>query len=106
MCKVVSKILATRFSRVIGKIVSDNQITFIPGRQILEGVLVTNELIDFASREKRNCMMFKDDFTQAYECVNWKYLRDIMKKMEFGQRWLSWIDAGIFSTRMSVFVTR
>lgn len=57
MYKVISKILASRMRKVIRKIVSSTQTTFINGRQILDGVLlVTNEIIDYASREnKKSC---------------------------------------------------
>src|SRR4051812_27768417 len=69
------------------KVVSNNQTTFIMGRQILDGILLTNEIIDYAKGEHRNCMLFKVDFAQAYDCVDWNYLRGILKKVRFGQRW-------------------
>lgn len=68
--KVISNILASRFRRLVGKIISSNQRTFIMGRQIMDGVLVTNEIIDYATREKKNRNMFKVCFAQAYDCVD------------------------------------
>ncbi|XP_045797434.1 uncharacterized protein LOC123891587 [Trifolium pratense] len=47
---------------------------FLPNRQILDGVLVVNELIDFAKRGKDKCLMFKVDFERAYDTVSWNYL--------------------------------
>lgn len=70
MYKVVSKILTSRFKKVIGKIVYSNQTIFIPGTQILDGVLVTNEILDYASREKKNYLLLKVDFAQAYNYVD------------------------------------
>lgn len=67
---MVSKILAARLSRVIGKIVSETQTAFIPGRNILGVIIATNELIDFSRRERRSYIMFKVDFAQAYDCVD------------------------------------
>lgn len=43
--KMLSKILTNRLSKVIGKIISPNQTGFIKGRQISEGILITNEVI-------------------------------------------------------------
>lgn len=40
--KVISKILAARFRKVIGKLISRTQTTFIPEKQILDGAMVTN----------------------------------------------------------------
>ncbi|CAK8543181.1 unnamed protein product [Lathyrus sativus] len=53
--KVISKILAARLGKVISELVSRSQTTFIPSRQILDGVLEINEIIDLATRRKRSC---------------------------------------------------
>ncbi|MCH92408.1 cytochrome P450 [Trifolium medium] len=47
--------------------ISECQSAFLPNRQILDGVLVVNELIDLAKRRKDKCMMFKVDFERAYD---------------------------------------
>ena len=38
--KVVAKILANRISKVMGLLVSETQLTFVQGRQILDGALI------------------------------------------------------------------
>lgn len=90
--KVISRILAARLRCVIGKLISKSQTTFIPGRQILDGVVVTNELLDYAKRKKKSCLLFKVDFAQAYDCVDWKFLMDMLEIMDFGLKWLKWMD--------------
>jgi hypothetical protein len=65
MYKILSKILAGRLKIVLGKLISNVQSTFIPNRQILDGVLVVNELIDLAKRRKDKCLLFKVDFERA-----------------------------------------
>ncbi|XP_058749275.1 uncharacterized protein LOC131622266 [Vicia villosa] len=102
--KIISKLLAARLRRVIGKLVSESQTTFVSGRQILDGVLVTNEIIDFAQRHNRPCLLFKVDFAQAYNCVEWDFLREMMGKMGFGHKWLQWMEATVFSSNLSILV--
>src|SRR3954470_2091846 len=67
--KIISKLLAARLSRVIGKLISKSQTAFVPNRQILDGVVVANEIIDLAKRTKKSCILFKVDFAKAYDCV-------------------------------------
>lgn len=44
--KILEKVLANRMNRVISKLVSRSQTSFVPSRKIIYGVLVLNELID------------------------------------------------------------
>lgn len=39
--------------KVIGSVGSKSQSTFISGRQILDGVLVANEIVDEAKKKKK-----------------------------------------------------
>lgn len=35
---------------------------------------MANEIIDFAKRKKRICLLFKVDFAQSYDYVEWDFL--------------------------------
>jgi hypothetical protein len=104
MYKILSKILAGRMKHVMGKLISKIQSTFLPNRQILDGVLVANELIDLANRRKDKCLLFKVDFERAYDTVNWNFLDYMMVRMGFAEGWRRRIRACIFQSLMSVLV--
>lgn len=55
---------------VLGGLVSHCQSAFGHGRQLLDGVLITNKIIDLATRDKKECVMFKVDFEKAYDYVS------------------------------------
>lgn len=59
---------------MLGKVISNNQHAFLVGRQILEGVVITNELIDLAKRERKRCLALKVDFEKAYDSVSWPFI--------------------------------
>lgn len=92
--KFISKVLVARLRCVIDSLISKNQTTFISGRQLLYGVGVINELLDFAKRRKRSYLLFKVDFAKAYDCVDWKFLQKMMMAMNLGRKWMKWMDEG------------
>ncbi|KAK9077004.1 hypothetical protein SSX86_005339 [Deinandra increscens subsp. villosa] len=102
--KILSKILANRLASVIEEVVSPEQFAFIRGRQILDGPLSLNEIIDWYSHKKRNLLIFKIDFAKAYDSVSWDYLDVMLRFMGFGVKWRNWIRVCLSSTRSSVLV--
>ncbi|MCH80340.1 cysteine-rich receptor-like protein kinase [Trifolium medium] len=104
MYKVLAKILANRLKTVIGKVVSETQSAFVKGRQILDGILIVNEVVDDARKRKKEMFMFKVDFEKAYDSVDWSYLEEVMSKMGFQSKWRKWIMECISSVSASVLV--
>ncbi|GJV69249.1 RNA-directed DNA polymerase, eukaryota [Tanacetum coccineum] len=102
--KIIAKILANRLYRVIDSLISPEQTTFIRGRQILDGPLLVNELIDWYKRKKITLMVFKIDFEKAFDSVSWDFIFQILQFMGFGQLWISWIRGCLISSRASVLV--
>jgi hypothetical protein len=68
--KVLSKVLANRMKIIMPKLISNTQSAFVQGRQILDGVLIANEVIDEAKRLKREALLLKVDFEKAYDSVD------------------------------------
>jgi len=53
MYKILAKVLANRLQMVIRSVISDSHSSFIKGRQILDGILVANEVVDEARKCKK-----------------------------------------------------
>ena len=102
--KILAKILAIRLAEVVDKVVSQEQTAFIKKRQILDGPLVVNEVLNWAKRKKRKVMVLKIDFEKAYDSLSWDYLDQIMEIMGFSNKWRGWIRACLHSARASVLV--
>lgn len=74
------------------------------GRQILDGVLIANEVIDCMKSSKSGGIILKVDFEKAYDCVNWDFLQFLLSRMGFGLKWISWIMECVSSALVSVLV--
>lgn len=70
MYKIISKIITYRLKKIISKLISKCQAIFIPQRQMLDGVVVINEILEYGKRKKMNCMLVKVEFEKAYDCVS------------------------------------
>ena len=66
--------ILSRLRVVIRSVVSDCQSAFVKGKQILDGFLVGNEVVDEARRLKKEMLLFKVDFEKAYNSVDLNYL--------------------------------
>lgn len=76
--RIISKMLVARIKKVIRSLISSCQSTFIHKRQILDGVLVINEIVDFLLRE--------------------------IKRNELCLRWIKWMEAYVVSSSMFLLV--
>lgn len=79
----MAKVLANRLRVDMGKVISETQTAFVKDRQILDGVLIANEVVDEARKLKNELLLFKVDFEKAYDSVDWAYLDAVMCKMSF-----------------------
>ncbi|KAK2354489.1 hypothetical protein QL285_092001 [Trifolium repens] len=102
--KMVAKVLAKRLSLVINSIVTLTQSAFLKGRQLVDGVLVINEIVDFAKKTGRECLIFKVDFEKAYDSMEWSFLDYMLGRFGFGKKWKSWIRACVFAGNMLILV--
>ncbi|MCH79914.1 RNA-directed DNA polymerase (Reverse transcriptase), partial [Trifolium medium] len=96
--KLIAKVLASRLSLVMGSLIA------IKGRQLMDGVVVVNEVIDFARRAKKECLILKVDFAKAYDSVEWSFLEYMLRRFGFNDKWCSWIKACVFAGNLSILV--
>jgi hypothetical protein len=102
--KILSKVLANRLRMYIGRVVSETQTAFVKGRHILDGILIANEVVDEAKKNKKELMLFKVDFEKAYDSVDWGYLDAVMQKMAFPVLWMKWIKECVSTATASILV--
>jgi hypothetical protein len=102
--KIAAKVLTARLARVMDRLVAPTQSAFLKGRQLVDGVVIVNEVVDLAKRTGRNCLIFKVDFEKAYDSVEWSFLDYMLERFGFCSQWKGWIRACVFSGNMSVLI--
>ncbi len=89
--KIILKVLANRIKKVLSQVISDTQSAFVPGRLITDNLLVAFESLNYMKikRQGRTThMVVKLDMSKAYNKVEWDFLRVMMEKMGFDDRWI------------------
>ncbi|XP_042939342.1 uncharacterized protein LOC122274363 [Carya illinoinensis] len=89
--KVVSKVLSNRLKEILPLIIATTQRAFIPGRMILNNVIVAFETLHSMSTKgkgQQGYMAIKLDMSKVYDRVEWEFLRKVMAKMGFNSRWI------------------
>jgi hypothetical protein len=67
---IFTKVATNRIFHIATKVISPTQTTFLPGRNIMEGVIVLHKIIHKMHRKKQNGIIFKIDFEKDYDKIN------------------------------------
>ncbi|XP_026416133.1 uncharacterized protein LOC113311517 [Papaver somniferum] len=65
--KIISKVLATRLSLVMDKLISPMQCAYIQGRQIIDGTLIANDMVDSRITSGVPGLICKIDLEKAFD---------------------------------------
>ena len=92
--KLVSKVLANRLKKIIPDIISPSQSAFVPGRMITDNVLLAYELTHHINNRRRGAgglAAIKLDMSKAYDRIEWPFLKKMMQKLGFQEKWIDLI---------------
>jgi len=90
--KIISKNLVGRLKNHLSGIITENQAAFIPGRNIMDNVIMAHEMLHSLKSRKRwakSYMAVKIDISKAYARLEWSFLQDTMIHMGFDIKWIN-----------------
>jgi mannosylglycoprotein endo-beta-mannosidase len=89
--KIFTKVGTNRITGIAPKVIKPTQTAFMPGRNILEGVVILHETIHELHTKKLDGVLFKIDFEKAYDKVKWSFLQQTLRMKGFATQWCSLI---------------
>jgi len=105
--KLLSKVLENRLKKILHKCIANSQSGFVPGRSIMDNALVAIELVHYMktkTKGKEKSVVLKLDISKAYDRIDWSYLKDVMSKMGFSEKWIQWIMLCVETVDYSVIM--
>ena len=103
--KCISKVIVGRMKPYLDSLVSRAQSAFIPGRRIVDNILMAHELVVGYSNESGppRCAL-KIDLRKAYDMVDWRFLINMLNGLGFHPVLVKWITELISTPTYSVMV--
>lgn len=68
--KIITKVLTLRLNPLLDKLIDTSQSGFIPGRFILDGIAIAQQLMFAWVRQRRTGALLKLDFAKPYDMLN------------------------------------
>ena len=105
--KILAKVLANRMKKLLPRIISHEQSSFVSRRSITDNVLVAFEIIHRMKRKskgEKGDVAFKIDISKGYEKIDWGFLKGIMLKLGFDSRWVDLMMLCVSIVRYNVLV--
>ena len=93
--KIFTKVSTNRLTQIAHFVVQPSQTAFMPGRHILEGVVVLHETLHEIHSKKLDGVIFKVDFEKAYDKVKWPFLQQAMHMKGFSEAWRNQVGSQV-----------
>ena len=105
--KIFSKVLTNRLKRVLPHLISEHQSAFIKGRLITDNIMVAFETLHYMKNHnsgKNGFMALKLDMSKAYDRVEWSFLRQVMNRMGFNEKWVELVMECVSTVSYSLLI--
>lgn len=102
--KIVTKLIVARIRPMLSDLISPYQTAFVPGRKGVDNAVIVQKLIHSMSRKKGigGLVAIKIDLEQAYDCLEWSFIRDTLGLFKLANHLISLIMSCVSTSSISI----
>jgi hypothetical protein len=100
----ILKIIANRIRPHLSRALAEEQLGFLKGKQILDAIGTAQECLHSIKAKNLPTILLKLDLKQAFDCINWNFLKLILLKCGFGAAFTNWMMGCITTATLAVLI--
>jgi hypothetical protein len=100
--KINTKVIANKLKPLLPFLISPKKTNYVEGRHILDGIILSHEIIHSLKSTKTLGMLLKIDLSKAFYLLSWEYIENTLSDFGFCHDWTHWILSLLSSTFFSV----
>ena len=102
--KIISKVLSSRLSNVLPKIINADQTCAVKGRSIFDNLHLIRNVIDYVDQKNLQATFICLDQEKAFDRVSWDYLYATLEAFGFHENFIRWVKLLYTDISASVIV--
>jgi exonuclease III len=100
--KILAKTLALRMSAVIHKLVNEDQVGYIKGRNIAATLRTIDDVINYLNKTGKSGYLLAIDFAKAFDSISKPFLLHTFKVFGFGDEFQKWVSVLLKGSTCSI----
>ena len=101
--KILAKCLANRLKPCMNDVINSDQSGFLKGRNIGYNIRLSLDIIEYTEKNNIPASIVLLDIEKAFDSVKHDFLLEILKRFNFGDKFIDWIKV-IYSERKSYVI--
>jgi hypothetical protein len=101
---IISKVIENILKPLLPTLVSQEQASFMEGRQIMKNIIHAHEMIHTLKLQKRGGMIIQLDLAKSYDKISWHCIVKTLEAFGFTQHWINWKVILVSTTTYSLLI--
>jgi hypothetical protein len=89
--KIIMKVIVNHLKTLLPFLISQEQTGYVEGRQTLDGIILSHEVLHSLKSSRSLGMLTKLDMSKAYDKLSWKYIHHTLRAFGFSPFRIKWV---------------